>query len=111
MQSPQPCRFGATQTMNKNEAAKALGISLRSLERRMRNGRVKFTKSGDGSFSEVSFTYADLGLPEPQTTPLAVDSSPDLPKGDPIAQPETDSDLEHWASEDLEAGRAQWMKP
>lgn len=115
MRGPQPSGFGVKETMNKKEAATALGISLRSLERRMRSGRVKFTKS-ESQFGEVSFTYADLGLLEPETRPLAaqlaVVSSPDPPAVDTTApETSTDADLENWSSEDLEKGRVQWMKP
>ncbi len=55
-------------TLNKKQAADALYISLRTLERRMKAGVYKFTR-GEGKWAEVSFTYADLGLPEPTPTP------------------------------------------
>ena len=52
--------------MTKQEAADALFISPRTLDRRMKDGTYKFTKTADG---KVSFTHADLGLPESVVTP------------------------------------------
>jgi hypothetical protein len=52
-------------TLDKKQAADALYISLRTLERRMKAGVYKFTRTGEGQYAEVSFTYADLGLTEP----------------------------------------------
>ena len=51
--------------LNKQQASDALYISLRTLERRMKAGVYKFTRTGEGQYAEVSFTYADLGLTEP----------------------------------------------
>jgi len=111
--------------MNKTEAAAALAISLRSLERRMRNGRVHFTKTGDGQYSEVSFTRADLGLPEPEPEhrtadlgPLAVDLTGEQAAGDPVVplklSPRLDcaiEELDFWEVTDLKIARLQWLKP
>jgi hypothetical protein len=74
--------------MNKAEAAVALGISLRSLERRMSNGRVRFTRSGEGQYAQVFFDPADLGLSEPEKGSVAAPQSPDLPAVDPVVPPE-----------------------
>lgn len=79
--------------MNKAEAAAALGISLRTLERKMSNGRVRYTKAGEGQYAEVFFDPADLGLPlaapaEPETSHLASPQSPDLPSVEPVVPPE-----------------------
>jgi hypothetical protein len=53
--------------MTKKQAAKALYISVRTIERRMQAGQYKFTKAA-GQFGEVTFSYVDLGLPEPKDT-------------------------------------------
>jgi len=52
-------------TLTKKEACKLLGISPRTLERRMASGRYKFTRTGEGQFAELSFTYTGIGVPEP----------------------------------------------
>jgi hypothetical protein len=59
--------------LTKRDACRLLGISERTLRRRMADGTYKFTRNGEGQYAEVRFTYADLGLPEP--TP-AFDFSP-----------------------------------
>lgn len=53
--------------LSKREAAAALGISLRTLHNRMKNGQVKFTKVSGAVVGEQSvfFTYEGLGLDEP----------------------------------------------
>jgi len=38
---------------------------MSTLNRRMKIGRYKFTKTGEGQYAEVSLTHTDLGLPEP----------------------------------------------
>jgi hypothetical protein len=57
-------------TLNKQQAADALYISIRTLDRRMKDGSYKYTRTGEGQWAEVTFTYADLGLPEPKEIPL-----------------------------------------
>lgn len=50
--------------MNKQQACELLGISDRTLSRRMADGTVKFGKVGEGQFAGVNFTRSGLGLPE-----------------------------------------------
>jgi len=64
-------------TLTKKEACKLLGISPRTLERRVASGRYAFTRTGEGQFAELSFTHADIGLPEPTPTPVPVDIKPE----------------------------------
>jgi Bacterial regulatory protein, Fis family len=52
-------------SLTKKEVCKLLGISPSTLTRRMAAGRYKFTRTGEGQYAEVSFTHADIGLPEP----------------------------------------------
>lgn len=49
--------------LTKKQAADALFISTRTLDRRMKNGTYKFTRTGEGQFAEITFNPADLGLP------------------------------------------------
>jgi len=51
--------------MNKSEVCELLGISPKTLGRRMASGRYTFTRTGEGQYAEVSFTHSDLGLSEP----------------------------------------------
>lgn len=62
--------------MTKKEACGLLGISLRTLDRRMASGRYTFTRIGEGQFAELSFTFSDLGLPEPLPVAVPVESKP-----------------------------------
>ena len=64
--------------MTKNEACALLGISPRTLDRRMASEQYTFTRTGEGQFSRLSFTHADIGLPEPATVvgPVPVESKP-----------------------------------
>lgn len=62
--------------MTKKEACALLGISPRTLDRRMASGRYTFTRTGEGQFAELSFTHADIGLPEPVPVALPVESKP-----------------------------------
>jgi hypothetical protein len=57
--------------MTKKEVCALLGISPKTLGRRMASGRYKFTKA-EGQYGKVSFTFADLGLPEPTPAPVPV---------------------------------------
>jgi hypothetical protein len=49
--------------MTKTQVKELLHISNSTLDRRMKDGTYKYTKAA-GQFGEVSFTRADLGLPE-----------------------------------------------
>ncbi len=62
--------------MTKQQAADLLRISLRTLDRRMKDGTVKFHKA-PGQFGGVSFTRADLGLPEPPEIKLPYQDTPE----------------------------------
>jgi hypothetical protein len=69
--------------LNKKQAAKALYISLRTLERRMKAGTYKFTSTGEGHWAEVSFSCADLGLPEPKEAVSLPYQDVDMPQRAP----------------------------
>ena len=60
------------QRMTKKQVCALLSISPKTLERRMARGIYKFTRSGEGQYAPVSFTFADLGLPEPVPEPTPV---------------------------------------
>src|ERR1039457_4017067 len=61
-------------TLNKQQAAKALGISPRTLATRMKLGTVRYTKLEGAKIGEqsVSFTYQQLGIPAPSASPAIV---------------------------------------
>ncbi|MFZ0859974.1 MAG: hypothetical protein WCA27_14920 [Candidatus Sulfotelmatobacter sp.] len=56
--------------MTKKQVCELLSISPKTLQRRIAKGQYKFTRVGDGQFAELSFTHADLGLPEPAPVPV-----------------------------------------
>src|SRR5882724_7824456 len=56
--------------LTKTQACELLGISPKTLGRRMASGRYTFTRTGEGQYAEVSFTHSDLGLPEPSASKL-----------------------------------------
>jgi len=62
--------------LNKKQACELLGISPKTLQRRMVDGTYKYTRVGKGRFGAPAFTYADLRLPEPEPTEAAPDESP-----------------------------------
>jgi hypothetical protein len=72
--------------MTKKEACALLGISPRTLERRMTSGRYTFTRTGEGQFAELSFTHSDIGLPE--SSPVAVPPAESKPVHDVQIRPE-----------------------
>ena len=101
--------------MNKKEAAQVLGISKRQLERRIRRGKIRCSHDAHG---HAVFSRAALGLPleEPETAALAIDYSPDLPKGDPVVPPpmsqaEQVAELDCWLTDELQAARLRWCLP
>jgi|SRR5579872_862869 len=53
-------------TLSRKKAARLLGISISTLQRRTKSGQYKATKTGDDQFAEVVYTYASVGLPEPE---------------------------------------------
>lgn len=71
-------------TLTKKEASKLLGISPRTLERRMASGQYKFTRTGVGQFAELSFTYSDIGLPEPVVEPVPAVAAEPQPEPAPL---------------------------
>jgi excisionase family DNA binding protein len=74
--------------LTKKEAARLLGISERTLRRRMQDGTYKYTRLGDGQFAEVRFTYADLGLEQPRSEPEPVVPKPPKPEPKVEVEPE-----------------------
>jgi hypothetical protein len=78
--------------LSKKEAAALLGISPRTLERRLAAGRYSCTRTGDGPYAALNFTCADLGLPEPALAPVVVVApeptpTPLAPKVEPEPEP------------------------
>jgi hypothetical protein len=52
-------------TLTKAEAAALLHISESTLQRRIKAGIYSCTRTGEGQYAPITFTYADLGLTEP----------------------------------------------
>jgi hypothetical protein len=52
-------------TLSKAEACALLHISESTMTRRLKAGRYKAEKQGEGKFAPLVFTYADIGLTEP----------------------------------------------
>ena len=75
--------------LSKKEACALLHISESTLLRRMKAGRYKFSKVGEGQYAKLSFTYAGIGLTEPipEVIPLAVSHAP-APVPEPVQEPE-----------------------
>jgi Bacterial regulatory protein, Fis family len=86
--------------LTKQDAARLLGISVRTLQRRMSDGTVKFTKLGTGPFATVTFTHTDLGLPEPEpaTEPTP---TPEPPEPAPAPEPQPMSAADQRLYDDL----------
>jgi excisionase family DNA binding protein len=112
--------------MNFRDACQVLGLSRSTFQRKIKSGEIKATKVGEGQFAPLEFDPADLGVPPAQPKePLAVNLSPDLPKGDTAVPPEnaaqiaaqladggpTIEALDDWGSEELEVGVALWRLP
>jgi hypothetical protein len=73
--------------MTKKQVCALIGISPKTLERRMAKGVYKFTRTDEGQYAHVSFTHADVGLPEPAPASEPVISpAPAVPE--PIPEPE-----------------------
>lgn len=76
--------------MTKREACALLGISPKTLQRRMSKGVYTFTRTGEGHYAELSFTHADLGLtepaPVPEPTPV-LETAPAAPEPTPEPAP------------------------
>lgn len=112
-------QFRPKEFNDKKEACTLLGISLRTLERRIKAGTYQRLPG-----RRATFTHAALGLPEPSSEPI----EPALPSALPVAQatvedeaapvrmPEPDGgpsivSLDEMATEDLQAALIEWRKP
>jgi hypothetical protein len=102
--------------MTKKEACALLGISLRTLERRVKAGT--YTRSRG---RRATFTHAGLGLQEPPPEPLAALPVvlPEAQAGlepEQVRQSESDggsclADLDDMSTEALQAALIEWRKP
>ena len=72
------------KTLSRKQAADLLGICVKTLQRRMKDGTYKYTKIGKGQYAEVQFTYADIGLHEP----VEPAPTPELVITEPLPEPE-----------------------
>lgn len=80
-------------TLTKAEACALLHISDSTMTRRLKAGIYQCTRTGEGQYARLSFSYADIGLTEPQPEPtpaVAEVSSHDGTKlPEPTPEPET----------------------
>lgn len=112
--------------MTKKEACRLLNVSMATLTRMMHAGVVTWSRRGEGQFSELSFTHADLGLNPPEniaigTTetsepePVRIPARAKLQEPEHVhaemPEPEFLGALNLWSSEELEAMRQEWLKP
>src|SRR5215469_1111759 len=87
-----------SQTLSRKQAAEALGISVKTLMRRVAKGVYQCERIGEGQFSAAVFMYAGIGLPEPPepppVPPAAVAPHPkDEPQSDSKPAPESERQL------------------
>lgn len=99
--------------MKKLEVCRLLGISLRTLERRMASGEIKFTRSGEGQYASVDFNPRDLQLaPEhPEPIPPPAEALTSQPAPTPLSEPDYLRDLDNWSTEGLRQACVEWRKP
>jgi hypothetical protein len=69
--------------MTKKEVCALLSISPKTLQRRIAQGTYTATRTGEGQYAELSFSFADIGMPEPapavpEPTPV-VETAPAVP--------------------------------
>jgi len=88
--------------LTKQQACALLHISSTTLWRRIKAGTYTSTRTGEGQFASLSFTYADIGLPEPKQTPEPQPTaqpfvrSPDKTPEPTPSRPES-KDIRTWA--------------
>jgi len=106
--------------MKKLEVCRLLRISLRTLERRMATGEIKFTRSGQGQFAAVDFNHDDLQLAAPEQVEAMPAMPPEAataevvtpqPAITPLSEPDYLRDLDNWSTEALTAACVEWRKP
>jgi hypothetical protein len=75
--------------LTKKQVMDLLGISPKTLGRRMASGRYKYTRTGEGKYDACLFTYEGIGLPEPMPVPLPepIAAVPE-PQPEPVHVPE-----------------------
>jgi hypothetical protein len=75
--------------LTKKQVMDLLGISPKTLGRRMASGRYKFTRTGEGKYDACLFTYEGIGLPEPTPVPQPVPiAAVPEPQPEPVQAPE-----------------------
>lgn len=95
------------------EACHTLGLSRSTLQRRMRAGIIKFTRTGVGKFAPVDITLpeapppSEAPLPEAPETPAQLQPEPSSQS----EQPDYIAELDEWSTEALKAAIIEWRKP
>ena len=83
---------GNMTTLTKAEACALLHISDSTMTRRLKAGIYQCTRTGEGQYARLSFSYSDLGLTEPQPEPPPAPVTAEVsvqPKPQPTPEPET----------------------
>lgn len=97
--------------LTKQQAAKALGVSLRSLAYKMKSGEITFTKIAGAKVGQqaVFFSYADLRLSEPSATPAPIVHDVPINKqyeDEPASAPRPVNSIEQRENEDAAFAQA-----
>jgi hypothetical protein len=91
------------QTFSKAQAARLLGISTRTLTRRVAAGTIRCKRVGEGQFAELAFSADELRrlgatIPEPVT--VTVEAAPEpQPTPEPAPQPQPSAFEQHLADD------------
>lgn len=86
--NPNPPSKYPTEPFRSKDAARLLGISIRTLAKMMVAGAVKYTK-GSKRWDPVTFTYADIGLKKPKEIAIAAPQTNEPKAPDTTAPPKT----------------------
>lgn len=81
--------------MTKQQACELLHISESTLQRRLRAKKYTCTRTGEGQYAPITFTFADLGLTEPTPEPTA-DLASAEPTAAPVVVPAVKPDTRTW---------------
>jgi len=67
-----PIFFKETMKLTKKQAAERMGISMRTLDRKLKNGELQYVREGEGKFARTLITFPDAVEPTPKQEPKAI---------------------------------------
>ena len=88
--------------LSKAQVCELLGISSTTLWRRLRAGTYTSTRTGEGQFASLSFSLADIGLPEPEAI-SAPEPSISTPRNPPPSKVGSYEDVDDLPADDFAA--------